>query len=214
LPVDVPARIVRHTVRGKVAHARAISSSGGSGMRKLMLTLLAAAALAAGLGGGASAQQKGSSSLIAIVDTKLILEKAKAAIGAREQLGRIRATLQTSAREHQDEVNRLGQELARDRAMLSQDAFQQRMRDVMQKRNDYQRQLQEQQEKLEAASRTAAQKIETVVGEIVDEFKKERQYGLVVLRSATMGTPSVPDITQDVLGRLDRRLPRVDVVVN
>jgi outer membrane protein len=181
-------------------------------MKRLMM-LVAAAALAAGFGGSAFAQQN-SSSLIAIVDTKVILEKAKAAIGARQQLDKIRASFQQSVRAHQDEVNRLGQDLARERAVLTQEAFQQRMNDVLQKRNDYQRQLQEQQEKLAAASRAAAQKIEGVVGEIVDEFKKERQYSLVVLRSATMGTPAVPDITQDVLGRLDRRLPRVDVVVN
>lgn len=182
-------------------------------MNKLMV-LVAAAALSAGFGWNASAQQKGSALAIAIVDTKLILEKAAAAKGAREQLDRMRAELAQSTKAHQDEVTRLGQGIAQERATLTQEAFQQRTRDVLQKRSDYQRELQEQQAKLEAASRAAAQKIEVVVGEIVDELKKEKNYALVVIRSATMGTPSVPDITDAVLGRLDRRLPRVDVVVN
>jgi outer membrane protein len=181
--------------------------------RRMLMMLVAAAALAAGFGANASAQQKGSA-LIAIVDTRLILEKAVAAIGAREQLARLRTDFLQTLRAQQDEVNRLSQDIARERASLTQEAFQQRLRDVMQKRSDYQRDVQEQQAKLEAASRAASQKIEGVVGEIVDEFRKERQYTLVLVRSATIGTASHPDITQDVLGRLDRRLPKVDVVVN
>jgi Skp family chaperone for outer membrane proteins len=182
-------------------------------MNKLMI-LVAAAVLATGLGGGASAQQKGAAPTIAIVDTKLILEKATAAKAAREQIEKFRAVFLQTVRQHQDEVNRLSQSIARERATLSQDEFQQRMRDVLQKKTDYQRELQGDQAKLDAASRAAAQKIEVVVGEIVDELKKEHKYALVVIRSAIIGTPSVPDITADVLGRLDRRLPHVEVVLD
>jgi Skp family chaperone for outer membrane proteins len=182
-------------------------------MNKLMV-LVAAAVVSAGFGWNASAQQKGAAQTIAIIDTKVILEKAVAAKAARDQIERLRTGLLQSTKAHQDEVTRLSQDLVQQRAMLSQEAFQQRTRDVLQKRADYQRELQEQQAKLDAASRTAAQKIEVVVGQIVDELKKEHQYALVVIRSATMGTPSVPDITETVLGRLDRRLKHVDVVVN
>ena len=183
-------------------------------MNKLTV-LVAAAALSAGFGWNASAQQKGAApAAIAIIDTRVIQEKAAAAKTVREQLDRMRTGLQQSTKTRQDEVTKLSQDLAQERATLSQDAFQKRTRDVLQKRQDYQRELQEQQAKLDAASRAAAQKIEVVVGEIVDELKKEHQYALVFLRSSTMGTPSVPDITEAVLGRLDRRLPRVDVVMN
>lgn len=179
-----------------------------------IMTLLVAAMLATGVAWTAAAQPKAPASAMAIVDTKIILDKAEAAKGARQQIERMRGELTQSVKVRQDEINRLSQDLARERATLPQEAFQQRLRDVLQLRAEYQRMLQEQQQKLEAASRTAAQKIEVVVSEIVDDIKKERQYGLVMLRSATMGTPTLPDITQDVLGRLDRRLPHVEVVLN
>jgi Skp family chaperone for outer membrane proteins len=113
----------------------------------------------------------------------------------------------------QQELRQQSQALAKDRGTLGEDVFQQRMRDLLQKNTDNQRSTQELQAKLDNASRTAAKKIEGVVGEIVDELKKEHKYTLVVVRSATMGTPGVPDITNDVLGRLDRRMPTVEVTV-
>jgi Skp family chaperone for outer membrane proteins len=173
----------------------------------------AAAVLTAGIAAAALAQQKGADSSIAIIDTQLLLEKAEAAKSARQQIEKLRADIMLSMGAEQQEIRQMGQALAKDRASLGEEVFQQRMRDVMQKNSDYQRSVQERQHKLDAASRAAAQKVEVVVHEIVDEFKKERNYALVVVRSATMGKPTVPDITQDVLGRLDRRMPTVEVTL-
>jgi outer membrane protein len=176
-----------------------------------MMTVFAAVALAIALAGGAMAQQKGSE--IAIIDTQLLLEKAEAAKNARQQIEKLRAEIVQSVNEQQQELRQMNQTLVKDRATLAEEVFQQRMREIVQKNAEMQRAAQEQQHKLDAASRAAAQKIEGVVSEIVDELKKEHKYALVVVRSATMGKPTVPDITSDVLGRLDRRMPTVEVTL-
>jgi outer membrane protein len=173
-----------------------------------MMTVFAAVALAIALAGGAMAQQKGSE--IAIIDTQLLLEKAEAAKNARQQIEKLRAEIVQSVNEQQQELRQMNQTLVKDRATLAEEVFQQRMREIVQKNAEMQRAAQEQQHKLDAASRAAAQKIEGVVSEIVDELKKD---ALVVVRSATMGKPTVPDITSDVLGRLDRRMPTVEVTL-
>jgi Skp family chaperone for outer membrane proteins len=179
-------------------------------MNRLM-TVFAAAALATGLAGSAMAQQKGSE--IALIDTQVLLEKAEAAKNARQQIEKLRAEIVQSVNEQQAELRQMNPTLAKDRTTLAEDVFQQRMRDIVQKNAEIQRSAQERQHKLDAASRAAAQKIEGVVGEIVDELKKEHKYTLVLVRSATMGKPTVPDITSDVLGRLDRRMPTVQVTL-
>jgi Skp family chaperone for outer membrane proteins len=182
-------------------------------MTKTLKAAAAAAILVAGLGWSAMAQQKPGDSPIAIIDTQVLLEKAEAAKSARQQIDKMRADIMLTMGAEQQEIRQMGQALAKERAALGEEVFQQRMREVLQKNTEYQRSVQERQHKLDAASRAAAQKIEAVVHEIVDEFKKERNYTLVVVRSATMGKPTVPDITQDVMGRLDRRLPTVEVTL-
>lgn len=177
-----------------------------------MVAALTVALVASWIFGAAHAQQKADPSF-AIVDTQVLLEKAEAAKNVRQQIEQLRAGIAASIQAEQQEIRQMNQALVRDRATLGEEMFQQRMRELIQKNADYQRSVQERQQKLDAASRAAAQKIETVVHEIVDEFKKERNYTLVVIRSATMGRPTVPDITQDVMGRLDRRLPAVPVTM-
>jgi Skp family chaperone for outer membrane proteins len=179
---------------------------------KRLVIVAAAAALATMLGGPADAQ-KAPDPAIAIIDTQALLEKSEAAKSARQQIEKLRLDLVQSLSAQQQELRQAGQALARERASLSEDVFQQRMRDVMQKNAELQKETQEQQTRLSAASRAASQKIENVVHEIVDELKKEHRYALVVVRSSTMGKPTVPDITDAVLGRLDRRLPKVDVTL-
>lgn len=180
---------------------------------KKMIIALAAAVLAGWLSGAALAQPKAADSPIAIIDTQVLLEKAVAAKSARQQIEAMRVNMSQSVNAQQQDLRQQSQALAKDRATLGEDVFQQRMRDLLQKNADNQRSTQELQAKLEAASRAAAKKIEVVVSEIVDELKKEHRYSIVVLRSATMGTPTVPDITDDVLGRLDRRMPTVEVTL-
>jgi outer membrane protein len=179
---------------------------------KRLITIAAAAALATTLA-APSVAQKAPEPAIAIIDTQLLLEKAEAAKSARVQIDKLRTDMVQALAAQQQELRLISQSLARERASLSEDVFQQRMREAMQKNADLQKASQEQQAKLSAASRAASQKIEGVVHEIVDELKKEHRYALVVVRSSTMGKPTVPDITEAVLGRLDRRLPNVEVTL-
>jgi Skp family chaperone for outer membrane proteins len=180
-------------------------------MKRLMI-VAAVAALTATLAAPAGAQ-KAPDPAIAIIDTQALLEKSEAAKSARVQIEKLRQDLVQTLSAQQVELRQIGQALARERASLSEDVFQQRMRDVMQKNADFQKANQDQQARLTAASRAASQKIEGVVHEIVDELKKEHRYALVVVRNSTMGKPTVPDITEAVLGRLDRRLPKVEVTL-
>lgn len=71
--------------------------------------------------------------------------------------------------------------------------------------------MQEGQSKLDGAFRDASQNIQAMIEQIVDEIADQRNYTLVLPRSLIVGTPRAAEITEEVLGRLNQRLPSVTV---
>ena len=62
---------------------------------------------------------------------------------------------------------------------------------------------------MEVGYRNAALKIETMIEQIATEIDKERNFVMAIRRSAVAGNTTVPDITQEVLKRLNQRMPSV-----
>lgn len=186
-------------------------------MRKsggLDMTLLRAIAIALGLfaaGAPALGQTVSSPFNVAVLDTKLLMDKAAAAKYAREQIDKARAETTRLVSAHQEEMNQLHKAIAGTRSTMSEADFQEQMKVVIQKNATHMNAMQQRQASIDAASREAAQKIEVVVAEIVNEIRKERQYGMVVIRTSIMGDTTAPDITGEVIARLDKRLQRVEV---
>lgn len=180
--------------------------------RKIMASAagLLALAMAAGVH-AASAQEKSSAVNIAVVDVQSLMQNSDAAKNARAQIEKTRADYQREVKIKQEELDKLNQNIAQERPTLSQDAYQQRTRELRQKTANYQIDAQERQDKLDAALSGASQKIAAAIARIVDEVKKEQNFTLVLSRSAVVDTQGIPDITQELLKRLNQRTPTVAV---
>ncbi|MCC7016270.1 MAG: OmpH family outer membrane protein [Rhodospirillales bacterium] len=148
---------------------------------------------------------------IAVVDMNFVLENSDPAKNLQAQIEKARGAYQQEVQSKQDEIEKLGQSIERERPGLSEDALQQRMRALRQKIANNESDMQERQSKLEAAFLGAPEKIIITIEQLVDEVRKERNYALVLPRSIIVGTPQVPDITQDVLKLLNQRMPSVAV---
>lgn len=175
---------------------------------------LAAALLSLAMAAGvhvARAQEKSPATNIAVVDVNLVLQNSDPAKDLRAQIEKMRAKYRQEIQAKKDEIEKLGQGIERERPGLSEDAFQQRMRNLRQKIANNESDMQERQSKLEGAFLGAPEKIAAMIEQLVDEVRKERNYVLVLPRSIVVGTPQVPDITQDVLKRLNQRMPSVAV---
>ena len=159
----------------------------------------------------ALAQQKSSAINIAVVDMQSLMQNSDAAKNARAQIDKMHADYQKEFKGKQEDLNKLFEQMARERPTLSQDAYKQRMEDLQQKATKYENDMQERQGKLDDALRKASQKIAAAITQIVDEIIKERRLGLVLPRSISIGTPAAPDITQEVLKRLNQRMPTVSI---
>lgn len=175
---------------------------------------IAAGLLALAMVGGvhvALAQEKSGAARIAVVDLQFLMKNAAAAKNARGQITNLRADYQILFKNRQVVMDKLRQSIEQERPKLSKQAYQLRMGDLWQKGVDHQRDVRERELKLDGASRRASRKIAAAIAEVADKIKKERNFGLVLPRSVSVGTPGVPDITREVLKRLDRRMPSVAV---
>ena len=183
-------------------------------MNRKIITL-AAALLALAIAAGvddASAQEKSPATNIAVVDMAFVLQNSAAAISLRAQIEKIRAGFLQEVSDKQDEMDKLSQSLARERPKLSEDAYQRRVRGLRLKVANNESDIQERQSKLDGAFRGASQKVSAAIEKIVDQINKERKFSVVLPRASIVGTPAVPDITQEVLKRLNQRM--VSVAVN
>jgi len=175
---------------------------------------LAAALLALSMVAGvhvALAQEKSPATKIAVIDTQFLMENLDAAKNLRAQIAKMRAIFQKEVKNREDKTDKLIQSIARERPKLSEDAFQQRMRGLRQKVANQESDMQERQSKLEGAFRGAPGKIEALIEQTVDEIRKEKNYALVLPRSMIIGTPAVPDISKEVLSRLNKRTPSIPI---
>ncbi|HLI14047.1 MAG TPA: OmpH family outer membrane protein [Alphaproteobacteria bacterium] len=185
-------------------------------MRKAIITLGFAALVLAQLGGAtlASAQAKRSPTpAIAIVDVQAIMQNSEAAKSIRTQIEKVRNSYQQTIHGKEEELRKLDQDLEQQRSVLSSDAFQQRQRDFQQKVSEAQKDVQERSRKLEAAFGSAMEQVQHAVLQIVQQIAKEQNITLVLQRAGVVYAPEDMDITQEVLKRLNSRLPSVNVTI-
>jgi Skp family chaperone for outer membrane proteins len=192
-------------------------------MRSLLSVLGLALAGTLALGGGAVAQTPAAAPAaapalvaptIGIVDLQKIMQESAA--------GRsIQAQLETEARKIRDQLTKVGEELKtaendlkRQRPVLQPDAFQERSQDLQRRYANAQQLQQERQEAFAKATNDARNVVVDNVLSIVQQLAAERRIGLVLQRQAVLTlSDKNMDITDDVIQRLNTKLPSVTVTV-
>jgi outer membrane protein len=148
---------------------------------------------------------------MAVVDPQFLVQTSEVGKSIRTQMDKLRANEERALKAEQENLTKLEQNLTQQRATLAADEYQKRLQEIRQKSAELQRDAQERENKLEVAYHNAGVKVENAIGQIVDEINKERNFTMTLRRFAVAGNTSVPDITQDVLKRLNQRMPSVVV---
>ncbi len=159
----------------------------------------------------AVATEKSGAANIAVVDVQLLMQNSEAAKKARAEIEKARAELDEKAKREEAELGSLNQSIAKQRSTLSAQAYQQILRGVRQKEAAQEIDMQERRDKLDAAAREAQRIIAAAIEQAVNDITKERNYVVVLPRSVIVGTPAAPDITPEVLKRLNQRIPSVTI---
>ncbi len=175
------------------------------------ITALAAAAVVL----GALAQAPGAAAQsplnIAVIDPQYLLQNSEAGKSIRAQLDKLHAGEERALKTEQDNVTKLDQTLGQQRATLPAAEFEKRAQEVRQKAVELQRDAQAREARLNAAYNTAAQKLEQSIEQLVAELVKEKGYLFVLKRVAVMANANLPDLTAEILKRLNQRVPTVAV---
>ncbi len=162
---------------------------------------------------GAVAETKVPAPKIAVIDYQVILRKSSAIKSVREQAEMHRKKLQSETTDKEKKLRADGQALARQRAVLSPEAFAKRQSELQSKMIEVQGQVQVRKRQLERAFAQADRKFEKTVVALVDLIAKENGYNLVFNKNPLMYAAPKFDITAMVLKRLDKKLPTLKVKV-
>jgi outer membrane protein len=148
---------------------------------------------------------------LATVDMQRVMSDAKAAKSAKTQLEAKQKAFQADVGRTEAELQKGDQELAKQRSLLSADAFKSKLADFRKQAAAAQKDVQGKRLKLRRAFEMAIVTIQKQVTQIIADIAKERQYDIVVPSAQSLYHNPSLDITTEVLTRLDAKLPSMTV---
>lgn len=147
--------------------------------------------------------------VIIIVDVQQILRDSLVAKNVQAEMTRRtdRYTKEVSSQEN--ELRRTQDELEQQRTVLSVDAFNAKMRDFQQRYDALDHGVQVTRQALQQSFNDAMTKVENAALQIISDIAAERKANLVVTKAAVLFTAPGLDVTQEVIRRLDAKMPDV-----
>jgi outer membrane protein len=150
---------------------------------------------------------------IVVVDPQQVMNQSAAADALRAQVEKHRASYQAEVQKQMNDLRNADQELAKQRTLLSPEAYAQRRRDFEKQVSDVEQAAQNRRKEFDRAIGEAQRKIEKALVEIVVEIVQEKNYSVVVNKAGVIIVQTSLDITPEVIRRMNRKLPTVAVVL-
>jgi outer membrane protein len=163
---------------------------------------------------GPAGAQKLPTTVAAVIDYQRILREARAAQSIREQIERRREAYQGEIGREEERLRATDQAFAKQRSLLAPEALAEKRRDFEKEVVEVQRMVQERRRKLDLASAAALNEVKQSLIEIVTGIAEARGFNLVLPSSEVLFFARSIDLTDEVLTRLDERLPNVAVPEN
>ena len=149
--------------------------------------------------------------LIAVVNIQQVMREATAAQNVREQLETKQKTFQTEIAKKEDALQKEDADLGKKRSVLSKAAFDEKAAAFRKKATDVQKEVQSKKATLDSGFEHALNDIQKVVTDVISELAKEKGFSIAVPTSQILyGDPKL-DISEEVLKRLNQKLPKLDV---
>ena len=158
-----------------------------------------------------AAAQKLPTTIAAVIDYQRILRDAAAARSIREQIEARRKAYQEEISKEEQRLHEADKEFAKQRSVLSPEAFAEKRREFEQDVAEVQRMVQERRRELDRMSAAALNEVKEALIEIVTSIAEERGFNLVLPSSEVLFFARSLDLTEEVLAKLDARLPQVQL---
>jgi outer membrane protein len=158
-----------------------------------------------------AAAQKLPPAVTAVIDYQRILRDAAAARSIREQIEARRKTYQEEISKEEQRLHEIDKEFAKQRSVLSPEDFAEKRREFEQDVAEVQRKVQERRRELDRLSAAALNEVKEALIAIVTSIAEERGFNLVLPSSEVLFFARSLDLTEEVLAKLDARLPQVQL---
>jgi Skp family chaperone for outer membrane proteins len=158
-----------------------------------------------------AAAQKLPPTVAAVIDYQRILRDAAAARSIRDQIEARRKTYQEEISKEEQRLHEVDKEFAKQRSVLSPDDFAEKRREFEQDVAGVQRKVQERRRELDRLSAAALNEVKEALIAIVTSIADERGFNLVLPSSEVLFFARSLDLTEEVLAKLDARLPEVQL---
>jgi len=155
-----------------------------------------------------TAQQTGALSLeIAVVDVQKILRQSLASRTIRPQLAKIRKKYRERFKKQEQELRAANQDLARQRTILSPEAYEAQRKAFRLRASNAQREVQAAQRRLDSVVATAMRKVHRTLQGVTAKYASEKNIKLILPKSGVLLMETRFDITAEILKRLNKKLP-------
>ena len=148
---------------------------------------------------------------VAVVDAQLIMRQSEAAKDIRAQVEDRRKAYEKDFQKREAEVREAEKALAQQQAILATEVFQARVREHQQNIAALQRDGQGIKRQLDQAYGRANGEVRQAMIEIVAEVAGEANVGLVLFKNQIFLGDRKIDITDEIMARLNKKLPKVAV---
>ena len=148
---------------------------------------------------------------IGIVNAAKIMQDSKAATSVRAQLQAKQKSFQAELDAKEKDLLAEDQSLVKQKDKVEKDAFDKKVKAFREKAAGAQRQVQEKKAQLDKAFTASLEEIQKSLVEIVKQIAAEKKLNLVIASSQVFYGDASLDITDEVLKRLDAKLPNVTV---
>ena len=148
---------------------------------------------------------------LAVVDFRGVLAKSNAALSVRKQLDIERSKYKEEFSDIEKKLRIAQQKLAKQRAIVTAEAFEKRARELKDKAREAQKRAQATNQLLKKSFDQSMDEIRKHLLKIIAEVAEETGAGVVLFRSAIVIAVKKLEISQEVLKRLNKKLPAVKV---
>ena len=179
---------------------------------KNILTLIILALLAAPTARAETAT-KLPAPILAVVDVQRIMQESMAAKSTKKQLEAQRIKFQNEIEGEENELRKAEQELAKERTTPPTQTYADHEQQLRQRFSAVENHVQSRRKALDQAYTDSINSVRTALLSVVNKVAHERGANIAIIKQQTLWTDPTMDITDEVLKRLDKSLPMVDVVI-
>ena len=148
---------------------------------------------------------------IGIVNLDKVRSEAAAVSSLREQIDGLAVDFQAEIADEENALRQLDQELQQQRALVAQDVWQQQRGEFEERAAALQRKVEGVRRTLDGAADATMAQISAVVLEEIRKLAEERGIDVVLNNNQVVLARNVFDMTEEVLTRLNARLPSVEI---